>query len=293
MATTVFSGTKYRAGVLCAGLLFASLAISGPAAAQMPAEGSDSGTYGAPIGAPDATWSYSIGLGAAAVPDYEGSDDYRAAPLPIFRAQKGTQYGALFGSRASSNLLPSDNWRLGPIAEFIPKRGNNVDDRKIDHMRTVDAALMAGLQAGYEYPFGASVLGANVGWTHDVTGSNDGWLLRPGINYRRQLSDRWRLSFGTDMTYASDDYMETYFDVSQNESNRTGLKHYNADAGWKDVGANVTVSYNFNENWAMGGIAGYKRLLGDAADSPVTDDRGSANQFMGGLFFTYSWRTGS
>jgi len=284
--------SSHKAGALCAAALIGTLALTAPAMAQMPSDTSEPGTFGAPIGAPNEDWAFSLGLGAAVVPDYEGSADYTGAPIPILRAQKGHQYGALFGSKISSNLLPHPNWRFGPIAQFIKKR-NDVHNNKVDKMKTIDPALMLGVQFGYEYTMGSSILGANVTWAHDVTGSNDGWIAQPGINYRRQLSEQLRMNIATNLTYASDDYTETYFGVSNNDSARSGLKSYNADAGFKDVGANVTLTYNFNHNWAMGGVVGYKRMLSDAADSPVVDDVGEANQFLGGVFFTYSWQTGS
>jgi outer membrane protein len=92
--------------------------------------------------------------------------------------------------------------------------------------------------------------------------------------------------------YASDDYMDTYFTIDQNDSARSGLSTFSADEGIKDVGANIALTYSFNENWSLGSILGYKRLLNDAEDSPVTKV-GSENQFLGGVFFTYSWQAGS
>ena len=225
------------------------------------------------------------------VPDYEGSEDYKPAPLLIARAQKGPQYGLLFGNRITSNLVPHPNLRAGPILEFIPKR-SDVDNNRVDDMSSVDAALMAGAQVGYDVRLDGAVLGAEVDWAHDITGSNDGWLVRPRIKYRRQLGESWRLNLATAATYASDDYMETYFGVGSGDAAQSGLDTFSADAGFKDVGANVALTYSFNENWALGGIVGYKRMLDDAADSPLVDDVGSENQFLGGVFFTYSWHTG-
>ena len=34
----------------------------------------------------------------------------------------------------------------------------------------------------------------------------------------------------------------------------------------------------------------YTRLVGDAEDSPVTDDAGDPNQFFGGILVVYKWR---
>ena len=128
---------------------------------------------------------------------------------------------------------------------------------------------------------------------HGMNGDgNGGWIARPRIKYRRKIGEKWGLNIASTLTYASDDYMETYFTISQNDSARSGLSTFSADEGIKDVGANVALTYNFTDNWAFGSIIGYKRLLNDAEDSPVTKV-GSENQFLGGVFFTYSWQAGS
>ena len=49
----------------------------------------------------------------------------------------------------------------------------------------------------------------------------------------------------------------------------------------------VPVVYSPNENWRIVLVGGYKRLLEDAEDSPVVDDAGDANQFLGGLLAIY------
>jgi outer membrane scaffolding protein for murein synthesis (MipA/OmpV family) len=38
------------------------------------------------------------------------------------------------------------------------------------------------------------------------------------------------------------------------------------------------------------GIASYKRLVGDAEDSPVVDDAGDPNQFTAGILVVYHWK---
>jgi outer membrane scaffolding protein for murein synthesis (MipA/OmpV family) len=39
------------------------------------------------------------------------------------------------------------------------------------------------------------------------------------------------------------------------------------------------------EHWGFMGLLGYKRLIGDAEDSPVVEDEGEANQFSGGCLY--------
>ncbi len=47
--------------------------------------------------------------------------------------------------------------------------------------------------------------------------------------------------------------------------------------------------FHFNRNWHLGAGVMYKRLLNDAADSPVVDDRGSADQLLAVVAGIYSW----
>ena len=80
--------------------------------------------------------------------------------------------------------------------------------------------------------------------------------------------------------------MQSYFGVDSSDASRSGLDEYDADAGFKDVGVNAMLSYLITPRWDVTGIAAYRRLVGDAEDSPVTEE-GSANQWYGGLMFNY------
>ena len=70
---------------------------------------------------------WTLGLGAVAFPDYQGSSDYTAAPLWNVRAQNlyhPDTYVQLFGPIFTSNLIPDCDFRLGPMAQYIGKRGS-------------------------------------------------------------------------------------------------------------------------------------------------------------------------
>ncbi len=266
----------------------ASLAFVAPALAQGIDAGASDSLGDVSAGGPSDRWRFAVGLGAVAVPDYEGSDEYVARPLPIARAQKGHQYGQLFGLKLTSNLIAHPNFRLGPVVNYRGKR-DDVDNSQVDDMEDVDAAVELGAQVGYDHKLDGGVIGVEVEWVHDVADGHDGWLLTPEIHYRRRLAESWKLNLAASTTYASDNYMESYFGVSSSDSARSGLSTFSADAGFKDVSVNLALSYGFNEHWDLGILGSWKRLLDDAADSPVTDDVGDENQFIAGLFVTYSW----
>ena len=83
--------------------------------------------------------------------------------------------------------------------------------------------------------------------------------------------------------------MQTYFGVDSNNAARSGLSQFTADSGLRDVRIPIMVIYSFNPNWHLTGGVVYSKLLGDASDSPVVDDRGSSDQLYAGVGVAYAW----
>ncbi len=89
--------------------------------------------------------------------------------------------------------------------------------------------------------------------------------------------------------YGSGDYINTYFGVSAADSARSGLRQFSAGDGLRDVSVTPALILHLGEKWHVGGFVRYQRVLSDAADSPVVDQRGSPNQVWIGLVVAYSW----
>ncbi len=227
----------------------------------------------------------SLGLGAGLTPDYEGSDDYAGAVLPYASVAWSNHMAfSLVGSKAKFNLLPSPVWKAGLIGEYIPERGD-VDDNKVDRLKDVDASLMLGGFFGFEY----NNWSASIEAMADVADGNDGSIVRLNAGYRIPFSDTFRIGLGVFTTWADEDYMDSYFGINGANADRSGLSTYDADEGFKDVGLNVTATYQPWQHWGFMGLASYKRLLNDAEDSPVVDDRGDENQFSVGALVYYKF----
>ncbi len=261
--------------------------VTVPVAAQVGTDAGALDSMGDVSAGPSDSWRYMVGLGAVAIPDYEGSEDYEAAPLPVARVQKGHRYGQLFGLKLTSNLIPHPNFRAGPVVNYRGER-DDVDNSKVDALSDVDAALELGAQVGYDHDLEVGVIGVEVEWVHDVADGHEGWLLTPAIHYRRPLGDRWGFSLGVSTTYASDDYMDAYFSISPGDSAASGLPVSSADSGFRDVDVKLAFTYDITESWDLGIIGSWTRLLNDAEDSPVTEV-GDENQFTAGLYVSYSW----
>ena len=227
----------------------------------------------------------SVGLGVGAAPQYEGSEDYSAVPIPYVDVKWSNHMSInLLGNKAKVNLIPSPIWRGGVIGEFIPERAE-VDDNQIDDLDDVDAALMLGGFFGFEYQNWSASIEAMA----DVADGNDGAIVRLLGGYKIPIDQAWSVSIGAFTTWADDDYMEAYFEIDPANAARSRLSTFDAESGLKDVGLNLTVSYKPWEHVGFMGLARYTRLLNDAEDSPVVDDEGDANQFSAGILVFYKF----
>ena len=79
------------------------------------------------------------------------------------------------------------------------------------------------------------------------------------------------------------------FGISDLQAARSGRQPYRAKSGLRDAGLTALGAYKLTENWMITGMVRYHRLLGDAADSPLVANDGSADQLMGGLGLAYEF----
>lgn len=232
---------------------------------------------------------FTIGAGVGVAPDYEGSKDYKLVPMWNVRAAdlwgKPT-YAWLLNTNFRSNFLNNENWRLGLSGQYVAER-SDVKNNAVDSLHGADSSTMLGVLAGYDFQLAEGrIFGVEVNARYDVVNSN-GYLITPGVNYITPLAPNWILSARLGVTWASDAYMSNYFAINHTNASRSGLDQFNADAGFKDASLNVAAIWRFAQNWDLTALAQYERLLGDAADSPITDDKGSANQLFAGLLVNF------
>lgn len=224
-----------------------------------------------------------VGLGIGFAPDYEGSDDMAAVPLlqARFNFSNGMNLG-LFGNTLRFDMCPDTTWSVGPMLRYRAER-DDVDNDKVDRMKTVDAAVEAGVFLNYNIENWFVMFSA----TTDVSDAHDGSVFDLGVGYRHPLDTQTMLTVFAKGTYASEDYMETYFSVDRGDADRSGLPTYEADAELKDVALGGLLQHNINDRWGVLGLLQYTKLLGDAADSPLVDDEGSDSQLIVGVIGNY------
>jgi len=233
-----------------------------------------------------------VGLGAAMVPDYEGSEDNEGYPALYLDIEWDSgRYVKTVGQGIQANLLAGTKaLKAGLAMQYRKTRDDDVDNDRISKMKKIDSAVEAGAFLAYDITEDFEV---NLEVVTDVSDSHDGTLGTLRLFYTIPHSTQLASKFGLFTTLADGDYMDTYFSVTSKNTKNSGMlaKYgaYDADSGIKDYGVTYAISYDCTSNWGVIGTVGFKKLTGDAEDSPIVDKEGDDSQFSAGLIATYTF----
>ncbi|MAC12253.1 MAG: structural protein MipA [Sphingorhabdus sp.] len=243
-----------------------------------------------------------IGGGVGVSPSYEGSDDYVFFPVP---AAAGSVGGVNFqpkGTGIGADIIndPDDakvGFVFGPVARVRLDRTRQIKDDVVKRLGKLDTAVELGAQAGIQYsgiitPY--DTLSATVDVVWDVAGAHKGRVITPSVSFLTPVSRGAAVVLSVSADHVDDNFAEYYYSISPSGSLASGLPTYNAKGGFQSVGANLLGTYDLdgdltNGGFAIFGLAGYSRILGNFADSPIVADRGSADQFIGGIGIGYTF----
>lgn len=216
-------------GLILAGALLAL--CSAPLSAQdFEAEAEADAEFGSQSqrGKSGSNWSFSLGFGGDFSPDYDGSDDYQGSPLPIiavtyrerffFSTEEGGLGAVLFeGDWLSANAFVGYDFgrETGDGSAGGGTTGGTDDNDALLGLDDVDGTVMAGLSLDAFIGFAEASLSYSQGF-----GGHKGALLDFGLGWPIPLSqdETLGLELGISGTWASGNYMESYFGVTQAEA---------------------------------------------------------------------------
>jgi outer membrane scaffolding protein for murein synthesis (MipA/OmpV family) len=225
----------------------------------------------------------SIRLGAIGIykPEYEGSDDYEFKGFPMinitwrdmifFHPRKGL--GAYLWNKNDMKFGVSMSYSFGRDED---------DSGDLSGLGDIES----GANANVLFERAIDDFSFNAHYEQQFTGSDTGFQVHLGLGYNLLIGEQTKLKPVVKTTYSSSDYVEEYFSISQSQSSRSGLPAFDADAGFKSVGLNIISIYRLSRHWGAQSMAGYKRLVGDAAESPVVKDE---NQYLFSVGLSYSF----
>jgi len=243
----------------------------------------------------------SIGIGAGVGPSYSGSNDYVLFPLPVVQASVG---GIDINPRPAGlavDFVPDSDdgvsFDLGIAGRLRSDRADQIEDPVVASLGELDRAVEVGPTASIKFPgllnpYDSLSVSLDAAW--DVAGAHDGMTVSPRVTYFTPLSRGAASSLSLGASFVDDDFAEYYYGVSPAQSATSGLPAFTAEGGLESLGANLLLAFDLDGDVTNGGlslvvIGGYSRLMGDAERTPLTSERGSADQFLGGLGVGYTF----
>jgi len=238
---------------------------------------------GPPSGAPHGQ----IAVGAGVAPEYDGSSDVRAIPFVLADVRWQGITFEFRGLRGRADLASDPRFAIGPV---VGARLNRSDvSGPVGLLPEIDTAIEAGAFIGYRFggdQLGQGSLQLDLTAVHDVSRTHNGLLATASASYAAVRKPNTFVTVDLQTTWTNADYSRTYFGISAPEAVRSGLAAYQPGSGIRDVGAGLSAGYYFNRHFGVIARAGATYLVGDIANSPVTD-QGSRWQPLGGITLSY------
>lgn len=214
-----------------------------------------------------------IGLGAANLPGYKGSDRRITNAVPLVDVQKG-RFFAKSNAGLGLNLYQNShvaigagiNWMKGYRAEDAPAGFGGVKDalggRVFVATRLGDAIV-------------------TFSFTQALTEKERGLQMDTQVAHPWRATERLTLAPSLAVSAGNAKYMNSYFGVDGARSARSGLSQYSLKGGVKEVTLGIRASYKLTGRWAIVGGVAAGQLLGDAADSPIVKRKSDTTGILG------------
>lgn len=218
-----------------------------------------------------------LGAGARLRPAYPGADSNRVDAIPYVRL-----YGEHLFARTTQGVLEG-GWRTRPFggvvfgAQLAYEEGRKSDESAFlreHHFEDLDPSASVGLHAEGDWRLGPMPLNALLRYRHDVESDNGAQTdlrLTAGILEWGRL----RAAVFGQATWANSRAANRHFGITPQQSTRSGLPAYAPGSGLRSTEIGLIGDVDIARHWV--GLWGmhYDLLQDDAADSPVTRDRGN------------------
>jgi outer membrane scaffolding protein for murein synthesis (MipA/OmpV family) len=233
-------------------------------------------------------WIVTLGAGLQYGPSYEGASKtgFSVVPSDFDIRRPGEPAGFSAPDDAFSyTLFDAHGFSFGPAADYRGGRSRS-DERDLAGLHSIPPTLDAGAFA--EYWLIENRLRAHVELRQALRG-RQGLVADLAADWVQPV-EAFTFSLGPRLSAGNGTYMRSSFGISADEAAVNSLvTPYRPNAGITSVGALASISYQFTPSWKATIYDKYDRLVGDAADSPITARIGSPNQNTVGIDLSYSF----
>ncbi len=233
-------------------------------------------------GAQETVWRVSVGGGLVSMPKFPGADSQRILALPFVGATYGRFFfgadpGAASIGGVGVNLYRDSHWRFATALSAGLSERKESDDPRLQGLGDVNRTVSAGVGVVYTqdwFALSTSVL-------TDALNRGQGTLARFDARARYRPGEQVTFFAGPGLTWADHRYTQTFFGVDANQSAASGLRQFDTHSGLNSVRFSLGAGYRFDRHWGAGVFGSISRLQGDAASSPITEDR--SQHFVGAV----------
>ncbi|MGZ3285886.1 MAG: MipA/OmpV family protein [Xanthobacteraceae bacterium] len=260
--------------------LVAALLIPLVASAAEP----DTRVYVSPT--PAADWTVTIGGEGRIEPIFQGSKRDVLLPYPILAVRRFGTPEPFRGPRDGVGIgLFGDNvFQVGPVGQLrMPRRERF--DAALQGLGDVPWAVELGVFAEYwMVPWLRTRVEVRQGFN-----GHHGLISDIFVDAVVPVGTQWTFSGGPRVTLATTAATSPYFGINAAQSAASRLPLFDAKGGVRSVGAGTQARYFWTPQFATHAFLEYERLTGDAAGSPLVEQRGTPNQLTIGFGATHSF----
>ncbi|WP_374586738.1 MipA/OmpV family protein [Pseudoduganella sp.] len=274
-------------------LYLALAGVCGTAAAQTPATN--------PM--PDGSRDMYIGVGVQNVPRFDGARDNRTLPLPVLQVQWSNGI-FIAGTTVGMHLSQNPSLEYGPLLAMSPRRDQDglsqgvgsMGEASNMHANITGVNPGGGIVPGDDRAARANKLqGMDVIGRRLVFGGFLNYYLTPKLRLTNSLTygggkDHNGARLHTSLQYILEDVVphhtvilsagasvvnrannQTWFGLTKEEGERTGLGYYRPGGGVQDVRLGARWNWALAPSWILTSGVQVNRLVGDAKASPLVE----------------------
>ncbi len=225
-------------------------------------------------------WTVNVGAAIISGPRYPGSNDNKATLVPVIDARY-KDYLFISPIRGIGVEFPLAQGLKGSAAiGFDLTSRKEKESTRLVGLGDVNAAgaLLLGLDYQLGDAFAKAGLSSRLG-----SGNRRGTSVDVDLGYNVIKTQGLVLAAGLNLNTMDNTYARNFFGVSAQQSAASKLPGFNASGGLKSAGAFAQAFYRIDTNWSAFGRLNLYQLQGDAADSPITQQKDQTTLVVGVL----------
>lgn len=229
----------------------------------------------------------SVGVGPEFRPDYFGSDDYEVEPDPQVYV-KFRNFVFLDNDGADLALFGFSRFSIGPSLRLVGDRDED-ENPALEGLGDIDRTLELG---GFIATTFLDRIQVRAKVRNGVVGGHSGLIIDGQGTVLLFRWGRFSTSAAGQVTWIDNDYADTFFSVTPEQSLASGLPEFDAGAGFRDIGGSLNGYINVGKRWSINPYVQYRRIFQNIADAPLIAIEGDRNQFTVGMHFMREFQLG-